>query len=91
MTSALNRGRTLARRAVAAAKKWREQRIKYLLSQDRLSLTFKERSEARRLTGRWDFWELPKSELERAKEKEKRNNEKEKVKNSNPFNAVGLG
>ena len=60
MSPILASSRTLDRRAVAAAKKWREQRIKYLLSQDRLSLTFKERGEARRLTGRWDFWEIPK-------------------------------
>jgi hypothetical protein len=56
MSTSLKRGRKLNPKAVADAKMWREQRIKYLLSQDRISLTPKERSEARRLTGRWDFW-----------------------------------
>lgn len=56
MSSALTRGRTLNLRAVAEARKWRIQRISYLLSKNRLALTPKERGEARRLTGRWDFW-----------------------------------
>lgn len=56
MTDALRRGRTLDPKAVSHAKIWREQRIKHLLSKDRLSLTRKERNEARRLMGRWDFW-----------------------------------
>ena len=57
MSNALSRGRTLNSQAVEVAREWRKHRIKYLLSQHRLSLTPKERSEARRLTGRWDFWE----------------------------------
>ena len=56
MSSALTRGRTLDRKAVEMARQWRKQRIAHLLSKDRLSLTPKERSEARNLTGRWDFW-----------------------------------
>lgn len=56
MTDALRRGRTLDPKAVSRAEYWRQERIKYLLSKDRLSLTRKERNEARRLTGRWDFW-----------------------------------
>lgn len=56
MSNALMRGRTLIPEAVEKARKWREERIKYLLSQDRLSLTRKERNEARRLTRRYDFW-----------------------------------
>ena len=56
MASALIRGRTLDPEAVAMANQWRENRIKELLSRDRLSLSFKERHEAQRITGRWDFW-----------------------------------
>lgn len=59
MSSALKRGRTLDPKSVAEANKWRWQRIKHLLSIasiDRTCLTNKERNEARRLTGRWDFW-----------------------------------
>ena len=56
MGSALERGRTLVPEAVECAKHWRTQRLKYLLGKSRLELTPKERREARRLTGRWDFW-----------------------------------
>ena len=56
MSMALVRGRTLEPKAVAMAKRQAEQRREYLLSQDRLSLTSKERGEARQITGRWDFW-----------------------------------
>ena len=59
MSNALRRGRTLARDAVEQATKWRKQRIAHLLSIakiDRTTLSRKERSEIRRLTGRWDFW-----------------------------------
>ena len=58
MSSALMRGRTLRRKAVSDALKWRKERLEYLLGQDRLFLTPKERNEARRLTGRWDFWNV---------------------------------
>ena len=56
MSNALMRGRTLEPQAVKDAKDWRTQRLKYLLGKYRLELTRKERNEARRLTGRWDFW-----------------------------------
>jgi len=56
MGSALRRGRTLIPEAVASAKRWRQSRIKELLSRHRLTLRPCERNEARRLTGRWDFW-----------------------------------
>ena len=56
MSSAIMRGRTLKPGAVRRAKIWRKQRIEELLGQHRLSLTHKERGEARRLTGRLDFW-----------------------------------
>jgi len=61
MSTSLKRGRQLNQTAVAYAIHQRRERIKYLLSKDRLSLTFKERHEAQRLTERWDFWnyELP--------------------------------
>ncbi len=59
MSSALMRGRTLDRRAVRLARDWRDTRLEYLLGKHRLELTFKERDEARRLTGRWNFWEEP--------------------------------
>ena len=57
MSSALLRGRTLDPRAVKDAKVWRARRLKYLLGKHRLELTNKECAEARRLTGRRDFWE----------------------------------
>ena len=56
--NALMRGRTLDKNDVARAKNWRENRLKELLSVHRLELSRKERGEARRLTGRWDFWNL---------------------------------
>lgn len=56
MSSALRRGRTLDPRAVKRAGEKKKARIRQLLNKGRLSLTRKERSEARRLTGRWDFW-----------------------------------
>ena len=60
MSSALRRGRTLDPQAVKRAKKYQQWRLKYLLVvvPHRIMLTLKERSEARRLTGRWDFWEV---------------------------------
>ena len=57
MSSALMRGRTLNPHAVTFARGWRKQRLEYLLGRYRLELTRKERNEARRLTGRWDFWD----------------------------------
>lgn len=56
MTSALMRGHTLVQNAVKKAQVWREKRIKHILNRPRYLLSPKERSEARRLTGRWDFW-----------------------------------
>lgn len=58
MSNALMRGRKLDEKSVDKAKKWRNQRIEYLLSKHRLELTRKERNEARRLTGRFDFWNI---------------------------------
>ena len=54
--TALSRGRTLDPKAVKMAKEWQAKRIKYLLGKHRLELTRKERNEARRITGRRDFW-----------------------------------
>ncbi len=56
MGNALVRGRTLNPDAVKVARDWRVQRLKYLLGKHRLELTYKERNEARKLTGRRDFW-----------------------------------
>ena len=56
MSSALVRGRTLDLFAVNQAQNWRVKRIEELLSRNRLELSRKERNEARKLTGRWDFW-----------------------------------
>lgn len=56
MSTALKRGRTLDKGAVAEARRWRRQRLNALLRRDRTTLSAKERSEARRLSGRWDFW-----------------------------------
>ena len=58
MSSALRRGRTLDPNAVNRALEVQAARRKELLSRDRLSLTAKERGEARRITGRWDFWNV---------------------------------
>jgi hypothetical protein len=56
MSSALRRGRTLNPRAVAYAVRQHEIRRDELLARDRATLTARERSEVRKLTGRWDFW-----------------------------------
>ena len=56
MSSALRRGRTLNPEAAEEAKKSMAERRKQLLGKHRLKLSRKERGEARRLTGRWDFW-----------------------------------
>lgn len=48
--------RRLTPDAIAQAKEWRKQRIQTLLKKHRLQLTRAERSEIRRLTGCWDFW-----------------------------------
>ncbi len=53
---AMSSGGTLDASCVKKAGDWRENRIKQLLSVDRLSLTQSERSEVRRLTGQRDFW-----------------------------------
>ncbi len=50
------RGKTLDPNAVNRALEVQAARRKELLSRNRLSLTAKERGEARRITGRWDFW-----------------------------------
>ena len=52
----ISKGRTLDLKAVAMAREWRKSRIKGLLGKPRLSLSRKEMSEARKLTGRLDFW-----------------------------------
>lgn len=64
MTSALKRGRTLDPNAVKQAQGHREQRLKYLLNTPVRKLTPKERREARRLTGRWDFWNHKRKETD---------------------------
>jgi hypothetical protein len=51
------RGKTLEPDAVSRALSVQAERRKELLSRNRISLTAKERGEARRITGRWDFWE----------------------------------
>ena len=56
MSSAMMRGRTLKRGAVIRAKIGQKLQLNELLSHHRTALTSKERGEARRLTGRWDFW-----------------------------------
>lgn len=50
------RGKTIERSAVKRAMAVQDARRTELLSRDRLSLTAKERGEARRLTGLWEFW-----------------------------------
>jgi hypothetical protein len=60
--SAVAKGRTLNPKEVVTASEWRESRIKELLSVHRLNLTSKERNEARRLVGRWDFWQHKKGD-----------------------------
>jgi hypothetical protein len=65
MSSALRRGRTLNPRAVAYAVRQRDIRRDELLARDRTSLTARERSEVRKLTGRWDFWNYSRSKQEK--------------------------
>jgi hypothetical protein len=58
MSSAFRRGHTLDPRAVKRAVQHRKERLKYLLNQPLLALTPRERAEARKLTGRYDFWDV---------------------------------
>jgi ribosomal protein S6E (S10) len=54
--AAIVKGKTLEPWAVAMAQSHCAKRRAELLSRNRVTLTPKERGEARRLTGRWDFW-----------------------------------
>ena len=58
MSSALERGRTLDANAVEMAREWRGQRLEYIRGKAKRGSYFskKECAEARRLTGRIDFW-----------------------------------
>ncbi len=64
MSRALMRGRTLSQKAVEIAKFHRDTELKKLLEKDRVMLTAKERSLARKLSKKFKFWEVNNDTIE---------------------------